>query len=153
MLRVFCFAVFIAVAANVLFGQEPNSERSRPDQRKLELRLDDAVAEIAMLKRLVMEQNQRITALERTVQALRPTQSAAARMLITWEGIKLGMSRAQVVEILGEPKFTEAVMDRQTLLYGTDVTNPLGKVVIIDDRVTQVEYPRGRVILTVPPAK
>ncbi len=148
MLGILRSAVFIVVAANFLLAQEPDAAPSQADQPKLDRRLDDAVAEITLLKKLVAEQGQRITTLERTVRALQPaTQSPAARAVIAWEGIRLGMSRVQVVEILGEPKFTESVMDRQTLIYGTDVTNPVGRVMIVGDRVTQVEYPRGRVIL------
>ena len=86
------------------------------------------------------------------ITAIELARTAAARTQVTWDGIKPGMSRAQVVEILGDPKFNEAVMDRQTLIYGPEVNNPVGRVTIVDDRVTQVEYPRGRIIVT-PSAK
>jgi outer membrane protein assembly factor BamE (lipoprotein component of BamABCDE complex) len=54
------------------------------------------------------------------------------------------MSRAQVVEILGEPKSTDVVMDRQTLFY-KDATNPIGEVVIADDRVSEVSSPKFQI--------
>jgi hypothetical protein len=57
------------------------------------------------------------------------------------------MSRAQVVEILGEPKSTDAVMDRQTLLY-KDAADPIGNVVITDDRVSEVASPRFQIYTT-----
>lgn len=148
--------IFTASTAG-LFGQgadappqRSQSETTPSQTANRDRRLDSAVAEIAALKRLLVDQGQRISALERSVRALQPAApSAAARALATWDGIKLGMSRVQVLEILGEPKFTESVVDRQTLLYGNDTVSPAGRVTIVDDRVTQVEY-SGRVMLAVP---
>ena len=54
------------------------------------------------------------------------------------------MSRDQVVEILGEPKSTDSVIDRQTLFY-KDGTTPIGRVVITDDRVSEVASPRFQI--------
>jgi hypothetical protein len=64
-------------------------------------------------------------------------------------GVKLGMSRAQVVDILGEPKSTDVVIDRQTLFY-KDAVTPIGEVVITDDRVSEVVCPRFRIYVTSP---
>jgi hypothetical protein len=53
------------------------------------------------------------------------------------------MSRDQVVAILGEPKAAEAVMDRQTLYYRD--AEPVGKVVLTDDRVSEIDSPRFQI--------
>ena len=104
-------------------------------------RLDDAVKEIALLKRMMADQDQRIASLERTVRSLRPALLAASQPIRTswrnvegWAAVKIGMSRAQVVEILGEPQSTFTVIDRQTLYY-KEAANPVGNVIITDDRV------------------
>jgi len=55
-----------------------------------------------------------------------------------WAAVKVGMSHAQVVEILGEPKSTDVVIDRQTLFYKDGAAAPIGTVVITDDRVSEV---------------
>jgi hypothetical protein len=115
-------------------------------------RLDDAAKEIALLKRMVADQDQRIATLERNVRSLRSSLLAASQQPVRtswrniegWAAIKIGMSRAQVVEILGEPQSTFTVIDRQTLFY-KDATNPVGNVVITDDRVSEVDSPRFQV--------
>ena len=117
-------------------------------------RLDDAVKEIALLKRMAAEQDRRIASLESAVRSQQRAILAAARPVPTipwrsiegWAAVKIGMSRAQVVEILGEPKSTEAVIDRQTLLY-KDATTLIGQVVITDDRVSEVTCPRFQIYL------
>lgn len=108
--------------------------------------------DIALLKRTISNQDQRIAALDRRIAALERTvgsQQAAIQALTRrstlvawrnpegWAAIKIGMSRAQVVDILGEPRSTEAVIDRQTLIY-KEGNDPIGSVVIIDDRVSEV---------------
>ena len=108
-------------------------------------RLDDAVKEIALLKRTVADQDRRLARLESTVRsqqrailaAARPAPPISRRTLEGWAAVKIGMSRAQVVEILGEPKSTDVVIDRQTLFY-KDATTLIGQVVITDDRVSEV---------------
>jgi hypothetical protein len=112
--------------------------------------LDVAVKEIAQLKRTVADQDRRLANLERTVRALQTTALAASRRVALswrtadgWAALKLGMSRDQVVEILGEPKSAEAVMDRQTLYYRD--ADPVGKVVLTDDRVSEVDSPRFQI--------
>jgi outer membrane protein assembly factor BamE (lipoprotein component of BamABCDE complex) len=64
-----------------------------------------------------------------------------------WAAVKIGMSRDQVVEILGEPKSTYSVMDHETLFY-KDVTDPVGNVIITDDRVSEVDSPRFQIYVT-----
>jgi hypothetical protein len=98
----------------------------------------------------VAEQDLRMANLERTVRSLQTTVLASSRRVPLswrsaegWSAVKLGMSRDQVVDILGEPKSAEAVMDRQTLYYRD--AEPVGKVVLIDDRVSEVNSPRFQV--------
>jgi hypothetical protein len=118
----------------------------------LDTRLNDAVAEINLLRRLTTDQDRRIASLERTVQSLQRSVLAATRPVPTipwrtaegWAAVKIGMSRAQVVEILGEPKSTDTVIDRQTLFY-KDGNNPIGNVVITDDRVSEVTSRRFQI--------
>jgi hypothetical protein len=136
--------------ASCLYGQTPES---RPDSRLDDAvkRLDDAVQEIALLKRTVADQDRRMANLERTVRSLQTTVLAASRRVPAswrtaegWAAVKLGMSRDQVVEILGEPKSAEAVIDRQTLYY-RDATEPVGKVVLTDDRVSEIDSQRFQI--------
>jgi hypothetical protein len=102
----------------------------------------------------VADQDRRIANLERTMRSLQTTVLTAARPVRPswrnaegWSAVKIGMSRDQVVEILGEPKSTDIVIDRQTLSY-KDVSNPIGKVVITDDRVSEVNSPRFQIYAT-----
>ena len=82
----------------------------------------------------------------RILAATRPVSTIRWRSIEGWAAVKIGMSRAQVVEILGEPKSTEAVIDRQTLYY-KDGATPVGQVVITDDRVSEVTCPRFQIYL------
>ena len=132
-------------AALGLSGQTPDT------------RAAESAQEIALLKRTVADQERRLASLERTVRSLQATAVAAARPVRPswrngegWAAVKLGMSRDQVVEILGEPKSTDIVIDRQTLSY-KDAAEPVGNVVIVDDRVAEVSSPRFQVFVT--PAK
>jgi len=101
---------------------------------------------------MAAEQDRRIASLESAVRTQQRAILAAARPVPTipwrtvegWAAIKVGMSRAQVVEILGEPKSTDIVIDRQTLFY-KDTTTPIGQVVITDDRVSEVASPRFQI--------
>jgi len=114
---------------------------------------DDSAKEIALLKRTVADQERRIATLERTVRSLQTTAVAAARTVRPswrnaegWTAVKLGMSRDQVVEILGEPKSTDIVIDRQTLFY-KDATSLFGQVVVTDDRVSEAVSPKFQIYL------
>ena len=127
------FFVFLGTSYS-LSGQTPDT------------RLDDAFKEIALLKRMVADQEHRLATLENTVRtqqrailaAARPVSPPSWRTLEGWAVVKVGMSRAQVVEILGEPKSTDIVIDRQTLFYRDGTAAPIGTVVITDDRVSEV---------------
>ena len=127
-----------------LLGQTPDT------------RADDSAREIALLKRTVADQERRLATLERTVRSMQRTVLTAARPVRPswrnaegWAAVKLGMSRDQVVEILGEPKSTDIVIDRQTLVY-KDAADPVGNVVIVDDRVAEVSSPRFQIFVTPP---
>jgi hypothetical protein len=142
--------LFYIVGACCLYGQ---TLESRPESRLDDAvkRLDDAVKEIAVLKRTVDDQDRRMAILERTVRSLQTTVLAASRRVPSswrtaegWAAVKLGMSHDQVVEILGEPKSAEAVIDRQTLYY-RDATDPVGKVVLTDDRVSEIDSQRFQI--------
>jgi hypothetical protein len=134
--------VFLGVSHG-LSGQAPDT------------RLDDAIKEIALLKRMTADQERRIATLENAVRSQQRAILAAARppavpaiswrTLEGWAAVKVGMSRAQVVEILGEPKSTEIVIDRQTLYYKEANAAPIGQVVITDDRVSEVTSPRFQI--------
>jgi hypothetical protein len=127
-------------------------------------RLEEALVDITLLKRLVKEQDRRIADLEKTVKALQAAMAAnpekpageervkttakppAARWQnpLAWSQIREGISRAQVEEILGKPAAVESVIDYQTLVYKSDVSGSgtlAGTVRLTDDRVSQVNPP------------
>jgi hypothetical protein len=102
-----CALVFVYLGASYgLLGETPDPRLDDAIKR-----LDDSVKEIAVLKRMAADQDRRIAGLERTVRAQQSAILAAARPVPTipwktpegWAAVKMGMSRAQVVEILGEP--------------------------------------------------
>jgi len=140
-LRLSAIVLIYLSAPHGLSGQTPDT------------RLDDAVKEIALLKRMMADQDRRLASLESTVRAqqrailaaARPVPTASSRTIEGWAAVKVGMSRAQVVEILGEPKSTDIVIDRQTLLYKEPNATPIGQVVITDDRVSEVTCPRFQI--------
>jgi hypothetical protein len=59
-----------------------------------------------------------------------------------WNLVKQGMSRAQVVEILGPPTKETSVIDTQTLYYGDSGAARLaGNVTLVGDRLTTMTPP------------
>jgi len=126
-------------------------------------RLDEALVDITLLKRLVKEQDRRIADLEKTVKALqaaaateRPTPAAEERVRaivrpparwlnpLAWSQIREGLSRAQVEEILGPPTSVESVIDYQTLVYKGDIPGRgtvAASIKLTDDRVSQITPP------------
>jgi len=133
--------VFVLLGASYgLSGQTPDT------------RLDEATKDIALLKRMVADQDRRLASLESAVRtqqrailaAARPVPPISWRTLEGWAAVKVGMSRAQVMEILGEPKSTDIVIDRQTLFY-KDAATSIGQVVITDDRVSEVVSPKFQI--------
>src|SRR5665213_389478 len=143
----------IGVLAGPLIFSQSTLEQTPPPAK--DRRLDDAVSEIALLKRLVREQDRRIADLEK---ALRTLQQGAGVTVVegkvkvapkplaapwhnplAWAHVQPGMSRAQVEEILGAPTSVDAVIDYQTLNYKGEPPNGgvlTGSIKITDDRVT-----------------
>jgi hypothetical protein len=126
-------------------------------------RIEDALAEITLLKRVVAEQDRRIATLEKALDTSRlgsvsdpqgsgvqgrmawaqATTSAPWKTRSVWSGIKEGMSRAQVVAILGQPTSVDG-SNYQTLFYRGEVSGSssvTGTVKLYDDRVWQVNVP------------
>jgi len=127
-------------------------------------RLDDALAEITLLKRMVREQDRRIADLEKAVKSApaalaanpeKPAGEERAKPIVkppaarwqnplAWSLIREGMSRAQVEELLGKPTTVESVIDYQTLVYKGDVPGAgtlSGTIKLTDDRVAQANPP------------
>jgi hypothetical protein len=125
-------------------------------------RVDDVLTDVALLKRVVKEQDRRIAELEKTIKSLeagnlerppvevRPKPAAKAvpqapwQAPFAWQRIKKDMSRAQVEELLGPPTSVDAVIDHQTLNYkaeGTQEGTLTGSVKLTDDRVSVVTPP------------
>ena len=127
-------------------------------------RLEDAQADIAVLKRLVKEQDRRIADLEKALKAQQapavvaipgpPPREDHPRLVkpltakwmnpLAWARIQEGLSRAQVEEILGKLATVESVIDYQTLIYKGDASSAsglAGSVKLTDDRVSQVIPP------------
>jgi hypothetical protein len=127
-------------------------------------RIEDALAEITLLKRVVAEQDRRIAGLEKAlgtsrlgavsdplspgapgrVAASQATTSTPWKTPSVWSLIKKGMSRAQVVAILGQPTSVNVVSILQTLFYRGEVSGSAsvtGTVELMDDRVLQVNVP------------
>lgn len=150
------------VTSPLIFSQStPGQAPAQTQPHSMESRLDDALTDIALLKRVVREQDRRIADLEK---ALRTLQTAGAaerppeeKVKVppkpiaapwhnpqTWARVEEGMSRAQVEDILGTPTSVDAVIDYQTLNYkgetraGSVLT---GTVKLTDDRVTAVSPP------------
>jgi len=139
-------------AAHASFGQT------------LEQRLNDAMNEITILKRVIAEQDRRISQLEKAVEALRsvsapnreqteaasePSKPKTSKPLwqdpAAWEKIQEGMSEAQVIAILGKPTSVENEASLRTLIYETTKSlgagSLSGKVKLLDGRVWLVESP------------
>ena len=139
------------ITSGYCFGQStPTQTRDR--------RLDEALTDVSLLKRLVKEQDRRIADLEKALHNLAATPPAAVDVRpkvipkpaarwqnpLVWAQIREGMSRAQVEEILGKPTSVDAVIDYQTLNYKGDVPGGgvlTGTVKLTDDRVSAVSPP------------
>ena|SRR5579871_1638446 len=123
-------------------------------------RLEEALTDIALLKRLVREQDRRIADLEKALRTLQsggtpavpeekvkvPPKPIAApwHNPQAWAKVQEGMSRTQVEEILGKPTSVDAVIDYQTLNYKGETPSGAvlaGNVKLADDRVTAVSPP------------
>lgn len=120
-------------------------------------RVDDAIANIELLKRIVAEQDRRIKHLESTLKEGQPrlqTTSELTRPPIlssagwknagSWARVKDGMSSAQVISVLGKPTSVQNVGGFQTLFYQGEISGSgvvTGTIKLMDDRVWQVNTP------------
>ncbi len=131
----------------------------QPDPRS------DAVAsELALIRRIIAEQDRRLSELEQAVRALqegsargrpdanvrrsRPTVSGQAlppwQVPGNWDRIKVGMSESQVTSILGPPTSAEQVAGLRTLFYRGEVSGSglvSGNIKLGEDRVYLVNKP------------
>jgi hypothetical protein len=149
--RVLALGLLLLSVLSPSFGQQ--SDR----------RIEDALAEITLLKRVVAEQDRRIATLEKTLDTSRlgavvgqqssgtpdhvagtqATTSTPWKTPSVWSLIKRGMSRAQVVAILGQPTSVDG-RNYQTLLYRGEVSGSpsvTGRVILVDDQVWLVNMP------------
>jgi len=140
------------ITSALVFGQ------STPAQTR-DRRLEEALTDISLLKRLVREQDRRIAELEKALRNLPPAVPPAAVEVkprvaplpavrwhnpLRWAQIQEGMSRAQVEEILGKPTSVDSVIDYQSLNYKGDVPGAgvlTGSVKLEGDRVSAVSPP------------
>jgi hypothetical protein len=152
-----CLGMAWLLASSFCFGQTAD-RRSATDKR-----LDEALNDIKLLKQVVDTQARRIARLEVTVKALQAAPAASSekpaaesrakeaaqpkapwQIPFAWGRIKIGMSRAEVQEILGAPASEDSVLDYQTLTYkgeGPGGGTLSGTVKLADDRVAQVSPP------------
>jgi hypothetical protein len=148
------------IISPVIFGQSTPAKSPVPTKDR---QLEDALTDIALLKRLVREQGRRIAELEKTLRTQQAEATApvpvpvevrpkvlpkplAARWQnpLAWAQIQEGMSRAQVEDILGKAASVDAVIDSQTLNYKGDAPSGgvlTGSVNLTDDRVIAVNPP------------
>ena len=122
---------------------------------KSEDQLQSIVTEVALLKRVVVEQERRILQLEKIVQSItqpQPQPITSRQALSTpwhsetyWRRIKDGMSESQVIKILGKPTDVKGhAVSLRTLFYRGEVRGSgfvSGNVWLSDDRVWQVNTP------------
>jgi len=153
MQRIVVAGVIGLITSAFAFGQ------STPAQTR-DRRLEEALTDISLLKRIVREQDRRIADLEKALRNLPPAAPPAAVEVrpkvvpkpdtsrwqnpLAWAQIQEGMSRAQVEEILGKPTSVDAVIDYQTLYYKGDVPGAgvvTGIVKLTGDRVSAVSPP------------
>lgn len=146
------------------FAQSTQPPNQASSTQSKDHRLEEALTDVSLLKRVVKEQDRRIAALEKTMRALQETAAGranpaaasaapAARERLrrpawhlpdSWENIRTGMSRRDVEDILGPPTTASSVIDYQTLTYKGTTAEGLaltGSVKLEDDRVSQVTPP------------
>ena len=130
-------------------------------------RLETAVADIAMLKRVIEEQERRITELEDAIRRLQGSVGTGAVASTTgagpttrstqqspnsgwmqeanWSRVRNGMSELQVIGILGPPTSAETTVSGfRTLYYRGPIAGSgfvSGNVKLNDDRVWQTNKP------------
>jgi hypothetical protein len=123
-----------------------------PATPSLDRRVAALTTQINDLKRVVAEQDRRLAELEKIIESMRvaavpaplPSPIPAWHTASNWNQLKLGMSRENVVQILGPASREETVIDAQTLTYATEANSahPItGVVKLVGDRVVTVTPP------------
>ncbi len=156
-----CLADF---ACSILIGLVLIVTPSTSFAQALEQRLNDAFAEITMLKRVIAEQNRRISELEEAIRLIQSSAVPAQEQETTlekpsitqrlkpgwhsqaaWEGIKRGMSESQVVAILGKPTSIDDIGGGyRKLFYRGEVASSgfvSGNISFSDDQVYSISKP------------
>src|SRR5665213_709351 len=132
----------LAAGLLALVSQSLPQTSSQTAKSDTEARLDQAFKQIQSLNTLVTAQASRITNLERSVRArqdqLTTPVSSGWKTAEGWAQVRVGMSRAEVARILGAPRTVDAVIDKQTLTYGT-AGGVVGTVTLVDDRVSNLD--------------
>ncbi len=146
----------MVLIAPLIFSQSTPAQTPPPNRDR---RLEDALSEIALLKRTVRDQDRRIAELERALRTIQRAEGvtvvegkvkvAPKPLLAPWQNplawarVQEGMSREQVEAILGKPTSVDAVIDYQTLNYSGDAGGGVltGSVKLTDDRVMAVTPP------------
>ena len=147
----------IAFAAAIVFWLGFHSFGQTGDRR-----IDDALAEVTLLKRALAEQDLRIKDLEKTVKALQSwalqnsrdqaaistpisPSTTAWKNASDWKRVKEGMSYAQVVVILGKPTWVKNISPYESVFYQDDIPGSgsvTGTIELKNDRVWQINTPR-----------
>lgn len=102
--------------------------------------------EIASLKRTLCNHEQRIALLERLIrEGIDSDATADSASQPGWESIRVGMSEATVVSILGRPDQVQSRLSMRTLSYGSGPEQGLhmGSITIDqdDDMVVSIVHP------------
>ena len=152
------------VTSPLIFSQStPAQAPAQTQPQSRDHRLEDALTDVALLKRVVREQDRRIADLEKALRILQAAGAAERPAVVeekvkvppkpvaapwrdpqAWARVEEGMSRAQVEDILGKPTSVDAVIDYQTLNYKGDTPGGgvlTGSVKLTDDRVAAVSPP------------
>jgi hypothetical protein len=140
----------LAVGLLALVSQSLPQTSPQTTKSDTEARLDQVFKQIQGLNTLVTAQASRITNLERSVRALQDRLTTPVgngwNTAEGWAQVRVGMSRAEVERILGSPRTVDAVIDKQTLTYGT-AGDVVGTVTLVDDRVSNLEAAQFKISL------
>ncbi len=148
-MRSISFAILTCFVFAVSSSAQPPQTQKEPTQAEKIIQL---TAEVAQLKVRVADQEQKIAQLEAAVKALQvsavpepiPPVTPQWYVSTNWLLIKPGMSRAQIVDVLGPPTRETTVLDTQTLYYTSDVRSATalsGTITLVGDRLTSMTPP------------
>jgi uncharacterized coiled-coil protein SlyX len=134
--------------------RDPRVDKLTERVDELTKQVDESTKETSQLKRTVADQEKRIAELEKAMKALQTVVAPVPEQLPSptppwhtssnWTMIKIGMSEAQVVDLLGPPTRVETAVDVRTLYYQPDprsTTGLSGSVTLKGDRVTAMVPP------------